>query len=74
METATQKKNHLNSTGQDKCARRVGEKILSFPSNKNTTKKISSYKGLKHTYTHTHKRNRLLGFFFFFLSLHFRYP
>ena len=26
METATQKKkNHLNSTGQDKCARRVGE-------------------------------------------------
>ena len=61
-----EKKKHLNSSGQDKCEKRVREENLPFPSNKNTTtKKISSYQGFKYTHTHTHKRNRLLGFFFF---------
>ena len=37
------KKKHLNSTGQVKCEKRVGEeKDLPLPSNKNTTKIISS--------------------------------
>ncbi len=42
METATQiknKKKHLNSSGQDKCEKRVREENLPFPSNKNTTTK-----------------------------------
>ena len=38
-----EKKKHLNSTGQVKCEKRVGEeKDLPLPSNKNTTKIISS--------------------------------
>ena len=36
------KKKHLNSTGQVKCEKRVGEEDPPLPSNKNTTKIISS--------------------------------
>ena len=62
-----EKKKHLNSSGQDKCEKRVREENLPFPSNKNTTtKKSAVIKGLN-THTHTHKNEiDYLGSFFFF--------
>ena len=59
-----EKKKHLNSTGQVKCEKRVREENLSFPSNKNTTKKNQQWKqGFKHTHTHKNEIDYLGSFF-----------
>ena len=62
-----EKKKHLNSIGQVKCEKRVGEeKDLPYLLTK-IQQKLSAVKGLN---IYTQKRNRLLVFFFvFFLHL-----